>query len=711
MSQSDDQQPFTDDLRENLRDFVLADPLQGSLSTRSRESAPPRNEFPLDVPPENQSESPNQGLEVVFPDFGDPFGAHGVFTQPHDLSMHQVWIPERTKGFKNEGNSCYLNSALQCLIHSPPFTSIFLHHHGAHRLTPGVQNLNLDCTFCLLEILTRKVLESTENFRGLRDYTCRIYEKTPQVFEVQNFDIAQQQDGSEFLSKLLLVLATVEQEKACGQYNRRVLRDLLDTSIFQTCSYMVTEKTTCTRCMRTSGQPEPGFILTLSATRGNTLEEVLNAEAEEQMIEGFFCEGRCLDVGTATRKWSMKRAPNVLLIQLQRTGFSSTGRGTDDLFTCKYGLSLDISTILEGAQNPESESGAEYELVGVMVFLPRRRPEDRRYKWDDFNGGHYISYVRSSDNKWTRKNDERHARVDVTEVLEQNAFLLFYVRQDSYRSLLVPPPLESQQPSIEPEQMPQLETLSLYDDQQPSFTPRWPLPQVPPIVMPMAENAQIFLTPQQHLQAAEQRFAHPSQVRERTAEPSSVTGLDRRVSGVRSARFYRVEIPVIFGRKFFDGDTQVDETIYTTELLAVVELIIPDPKPDGERPSTRNNSSRNGRGILRTNQVSAEVRESGGNSNLAGVGGDGNNGGNANTRGQNSDRENGNDSANNDNEEEHPSLSIKIREKRHSQDGDIGNSGNSNGSGNDNSKKHPSFSVRLRGTRDPSQSGGSRQQS
>lgn len=686
MSQPDDQSP--------LDDFVLHDPLQENRSSHSQENAPPRH-----------VSEPNLGFEDFFPEFQDPFLSHGLVTEPHDLSMLQVWIPEKTRGFKNEGNSCYLNSGLQCLIHSPPFASIFLHPHSAHQSIPGTENLNLECMFCLLRLLTKKVLENTETSRGLRNYTRRIYEKTPQVFDVQNFDISQQQDSSEFLNKLLLVLGTIEKEKTCGQFDRRALRDLLTTSIFQTCSYTVTEKTICTRCGRISRNSEPGFILTLSTARGTTLNDVLNAEKEEQTVDDFVCGGFCSDTGTATRKWSMTRAPNVLIIQLQRTGFSEAGRGgIEDQFACKYGESLDITAILDGGQNSESRARATYELVGVVIFLPRRRPEDRRYNWDDFNGGHYICYVRSTDKKWTRKNDERHASVDISEVLEQNAFLLFYVRQGSHRSFPAQPVLENQQPNFENELVALDEALGLQNNQQPPITSQLPPPQASIPVIPTQNNAQ---TATRQPSTVGRRTAHLNQAGERAIEYGPAAGQSR---GARSGRFYRVEVPVISGRKFFNRGTLVSETIYSTELSAVVELTIPNPESGGQQARSGRANFRSGRGDPRRNYTNAAPQEDGRHNNPADIDEENNDEGNNNqTRNRNGDT--GNNTADDNREgREHPSFSVKIRERRGPQGNDDRGNGNNTENTNDYYMRHPSFTINLHRRREPQNGAATRQQ-
>ena len=53
--------------------------------------------------------------------------------------------------------------------------------------------------------------------------------------------------------------------------------------------------------------------------------------------------------------------------------------------------------------------------------------------------GHYISYVQSEDKKWYVINDAEVRPIPVTEVVNSNAYMLFYIRKDvkneSYQNL------------------------------------------------------------------------------------------------------------------------------------------------------------------------------------------------------------------------------------------------------------------------------------
>lgn len=653
----------------------------------------------------------NSDQNIEFPlidhpalNYQDPLPAQGSFTVPHESSLHPVWIAPETEGFRNGPNSCYLNSALQCLTHSPPFASIFLNHHGAHRSPPVPPNPNFSCMFCALEELSKKMLVNGASSRTLKAFASHIYHKTPQIFAEDQFEKKQQQDSGKFLKNLLLMLGTIENGRRCGDLTMKPLNEILSSSIFQTCSYAGIYRTTCTNCNQITTMSGPGFILPLSTAKGDTVEDILKAEAEEQTIQDFVC-GSCGVTGLSKRKFFMTRAPNVLIIRLQRSGLGSGDKGgIEPRLKCRYEAMLNISMILEEAQGVLLPQ-AQYELTGVVSYKPHKGQDDR-YDWDDdFRTGRYMSYVRSTTNEWTRKYDDKKKKMIVEkQVMEQHAFLLFYVRQGSHTP---PPTQEEQQVTAGIQQIAQNEA-SGGQPQGTHLQPQGPIVPLPysdtviqhllslhsvsararngesvqirePLLVTMPQPAQSNEAVEQGVRqepsAQRDSESQAGQTREQATRQASVPPRDE---AIRSARFYRLELPLTFGRyNYLNGGAPSTEIDSSAEIVAEVELTIPETEQNEDQEEGERVDLRHQRARSRRTAVSTASQRGNEGANY-GESGNGCNNGDENENQANNDRgnvtvnngdpsnrDNGNGNNLNDNAGgSHPNFSIQLRERR-----------------------------------------------
>lgn len=117
----------------------------------------------------------------------------------HDYHLEMTWQPsllsEKRKrvgplGLKNLGNSCYLNSVLQCLTYTPPLANFCLrqqHSSLCDSTTPR------DCPFCMLEkqIARSLSLDVTLDAPAKIQNSLRVY--------ADHFRGGRQEDAHEFL--------------------------------------------------------------------------------------------------------------------------------------------------------------------------------------------------------------------------------------------------------------------------------------------------------------------------------------------------------------------------------------------------------------------------------------------------------------------------------------------------------------------------------
>lgn len=671
---------------------------------------------PADAPQSVQND-PFPLLDDPSPDFVDPLATHGLFTYPHPSTTEPVHISNLTRMFVTGPLTDYFACAIQCLLHSPPFASLFLNHRGAHRRTSGSEGPNLECIFCALEDLAKELLTNVSLPRVLKGVAQHIYSKIQYIFAPEPHDPEEQQDSSKFLKNFLLMLGTIETYQQCGLLSRRPLQEVLTSSIFLTCSYAGIYRTKCTSCDHSSTMSGSGFILPLQVSKGETLEDLIRVEGEEQELNSYKCSS-CGTTDVGKKKFSMTRSPNVLILKLVRSGKGTGGKGGDELsLRCKYGNFLNISTLLEGNPNPNLE-GTSYELTGLVAYKPQKL--DNLYDWDDdCRFGRYACYVRSSMNRWTRKNEHGHKGMqDSKQVFEQNAFLLFYSRRGSpsrpplseiapgfapppllHQPLDTIPPISIEPTSAVPSQAPreggdvgeeesfQLPTPDPVDPSQGGdiadivhdFQRRAEQSGVPIQITPLSAEAEEMVRlvgADQSRRRGASQAPGPGTVRSSllTTEEASrqVTTLQRN-SNVRSSRFYRANFPVKSGIRFSNG-TPIFEMQDSAEIEAEVELSIPDAgqrQEQGASGDTNQNSERTR--SERPHDVNAGLRSNEGNNPA-------NNSREAsrNQRSNNEHNNNANEETDNnaygrnnaggdDVPERHPSLACRLRERRRPQ--------------------------------------------
>ena len=75
------------------------------------------------------------------------YGLQAVHQLP--IQTHATKPGHLAPGFRNQGNSCFLNSVLQCLIYCPPLATLAHNRHHAGRCVHRGEGKK--CGYCLVE--------------------------------------------------------------------------------------------------------------------------------------------------------------------------------------------------------------------------------------------------------------------------------------------------------------------------------------------------------------------------------------------------------------------------------------------------------------------------------------------------------------------------------------------------------------------------------
>lgn len=189
----------------------------------------------------------------------------------------------------------------------------------------------------------------------------------------------------------------------------------------------------CDECNNITGSFEPFTILSLPIKEyGNvTLEESLADFVKEERMVGdnkFYCS-KCKKDVDATKKMYIWKSPQVLIIQLKR--FKNNTYNITDNYS--HNTTSKISTVVKfpfenfniDPYTPDiykvNKDNGKYDLCAVSC-----------HNGANWSSGHYVSYCKNSVNSvWYKYNDETVTKVEDSklekEIVDSEAYILFYV--------------------------------------------------------------------------------------------------------------------------------------------------------------------------------------------------------------------------------------------------------------------------------------------
>ncbi|KAK8681689.1 hypothetical protein V6N13_054091 [Hibiscus sabdariffa] len=319
-------------------------------------------------------------------------------------SLNKVELQPR--GLINCGNSCYANAVLQCLIFTPPLTAYFL--HGLHSKACAKKEWCFMCEFENL-VLKAKAGKSPLSPIGI-------------LSQLQNMGSqlsnGKEEDAHEFLRYAIDAMQSVCLKEA-GVVSSSYLEEE-STLIGLTFGGYLRSKVKCIKCQGKSERHERMMDLTVEIDGDiGTLEEALWRFTRTEILDGenkYQCS-RCKSYEKAKKKLTILEAPNVLTIALKRFQFGKFGKLNKAI---RFPEILNLAPYMSGI----SDKSPMYKLYGVVVHL------------DVMNAafsGHYLCYVKNSQNKWFKIDDNTVTSTELERVLTKGAYMLLYAR-DSPRA-------------------------------------------------------------------------------------------------------------------------------------------------------------------------------------------------------------------------------------------------------------------------------------
>ncbi|XP_078040551.1 ubiquitin carboxyl-terminal hydrolase 8 [Augochlora pura] len=325
-------------------------------------------------------------------------------------------------GLKNLGNSCYMNSIIQCLSNTTQLAKYF-----TDNLYTGDLNTNNDNN------TQGQVVEEVAHvikalWRGQYKSISPLDLKIAVGQYKLQFESYEQQDSHEFLTFLLdwmhndlkrkckvpldMTVAEEAWNKAMGSM-RSIISDLFFGHLRSTI--------TCSYCEQSSTTYESFNSLTTSLPHSNrcTLNDCILKFVTGQKVIGWKCP-KCQTPREATKKFDFVKLAPIVVIHLNR--FAESGGWLEKRNTAvDFPLTdFNLKPYLVTDNNTPTISNIRSYNYSLYAMSNH---------YGTMEGGHYTAYCKNAaQNKWYKYDDQTVTEVTTNQVKSQNtsAYLLFY---------------------------------------------------------------------------------------------------------------------------------------------------------------------------------------------------------------------------------------------------------------------------------------------
>ncbi|XP_066366321.1 ubiquitin carboxyl-terminal hydrolase 25-like isoform X2 [Miscanthus floridulus] len=318
-------------------------------------------------------------------------------------------------GLKNLGNTCYLNSVLQCLASTPPLATFCLDSRHSNMCKKVFPNREKECSFCVLERQIARLLRADA---GVLDSPAKVIRCMPLFAE--HFRWGRQEDAHEFLRYVVDACHTagLRMRKRlhaavangnCGEDGRGqgaclVMRETFGGALLS--------QVKCLVCKGESEKTDEIMDISLDLPGSSSVADALARFFQPEILEGankYSCES-CNKLTSARKQMFMLRAPKVLVIQLKRFEGINGGKINRNI---EFKEALGLSDCM---RYKNQDSQPVYNLFGCIVHSGLS-PES----------GHYYAYVKDASGQWFCCNDSHVSLSSSQNVLSEKVYILFYI--------------------------------------------------------------------------------------------------------------------------------------------------------------------------------------------------------------------------------------------------------------------------------------------
>ena len=303
-------------------------------------------------------------------------------------------------GIENLGNTCFINSVLQCLAYSPPL-ALYL-QSKEHRPSCEARAQQKFCALCAMEDWVDLLLKTSS------DYFVRPVDIINNLRILGPFQRGQQDDANDFLYALMEHM----QKGLIG--SGKITIDEENTSLLhQLFGGYKCHQMQCQSCNVVTPLKNFEYFLTLTLPlvgKLSSLEQMMLDFFRSQPVEGWKC-GKCGSVDSGMENSCLYRTHPLMVLQLMRFDERSAKINVPVAFRGE----MSVRPFLH--PSVVEKVATDYDLYGVVVHFGNH-----------LSLGHYVAFVRDRD-RWFLCDDRNITEVSPGVVFGQMAYLLFYQRR------------------------------------------------------------------------------------------------------------------------------------------------------------------------------------------------------------------------------------------------------------------------------------------
>ncbi|KAK9279779.1 hypothetical protein L1049_013461 [Liquidambar formosana] len=374
---------------------------------------------------------------------GAELGAKKSSKQPISMRDRRAksCFPLGLRGLNNLGNTCFMNSVLQALLHAPPLRNYFLSdrhdREACRRRSPDRL-----CLPCDIDVIFSAVFSGDRNPYSPAQFLYSWWQHSADLATYE------QQDAHEFFISMLDLIHEKEGKAKnpnkdngdCQCIAHRVFSGELRSDV------------TCTTCGSTSTTYDPCVDISLDLdtsicsstdvanksvkTNGNTsistLLGCLDLFTRPEKLgsdQKLYCEN-CREMRDSLKQMSIGRLPLVLCLHIKRFEHSSIRKMSRKIDRhLQFPFSLDMTPFLSSSivrnrygnrifafEGDEPDASTEFEVFAVVTHSGM------------LESGHYVTYLRLR-NQWYKCDDAWITEVDEGVVRASQCYLMYYVQK------------------------------------------------------------------------------------------------------------------------------------------------------------------------------------------------------------------------------------------------------------------------------------------